>query len=71
MPRDNRSELPAAGNGPRHNYSAAAAAEIINLHLDSSQPKPVLYGRILATILNAMHLAEEDLRQARWEPKEN
>jgi hypothetical protein len=60
-----------SGNGPRYDYSAAAAAEILNLHFDPAQPKAVLYGRILFTILNAMYLAEAELRRAHWEPGEN
>lgn len=59
------------GEGPRYHYSAAAAAEILNLHFDSSEPKPVLFSRILFTILNAMHLAEEELNAARLEPNPN
>lgn len=57
--------------GPRYHYSAAAAAEILNLHFDSSQPKAVLFSRILSTILNAMHMAEEELHAARLEPNPN
>ena len=62
--------FPTSGNGPKYDYSAAAA-EILNLHFDPSQPKSVLYGRILLTILNAWNLAEEELARARWEPSEN
>jgi hypothetical protein len=69
--RDDHAASATGGNGPRYDYSAAAAAEILNLHFDPSKPKAVLYGRILATILNAMHLAEAELRGARWEPGEN
>jgi len=53
-----------SGNGPRYDWSAAAAAEILNLHFDPSQPKAVLFSRILYTILNAMYRAEEELHQA-------
>ena len=59
------------GNGPKYDYSAAAAAEILNLHFDTSQTKAVLYGRILFTILNAMYMAEAELREISWEPSEN
>jgi hypothetical protein len=64
-------ELASSGHGPRYDYSAAAAAEILNLHFDPSQPKAVLYGRILFTILNAMYLAECELAEARSQPSEN
>ncbi len=70
-PEDNRADYATRGNGPRYDYSAAAAAEILNLHFDPSQPKHVLFGRILFTILNAMNMAEEELARARWEPGEN
>lgn len=63
--------FPTRGNGPRYDWSARAAAEVLNLHLDSSQSKTVLFGRILYTILNAMYRAEEELGAARWEPSEN
>ena len=59
------------GNGPRYDHSAAAAAEILNLHFDPSQPKAVLFGRILFTILAAMNRAEDEVRELRWEPSEN
>jgi hypothetical protein len=59
------------GHGPRYDFSAAAAAEILNLHFDPAQPKAVLHGRILYTILHAMCAAEEELANARWEPSAN
>lgn len=59
------------GNGPRYDWSAAAAAEILNLHFDPSLPKPVLYSRILYTILNAMYRAEAELGAARQVPSVN
>jgi hypothetical protein len=71
MPARQVKEFANADDGPRYHYSAAAAAEILNLHFDASQPKAVLYGRILFTILNAMHLAEAELNAARREPSEN
>jgi hypothetical protein len=64
-------DFAAGGNGPRYDYSAAAAAEILNLHSDPGQPKAVLFGRILYTILNAMQMAEEELARGRREPGEN
>ena len=71
MSDDHRGEYETSGNGPRYDYSAAAAAEILSLHFNSSQPKAVLFGRILFTILNAMNLAEEELRGSLWEPGKN
>lgn len=71
MSDDHRGEYETSGNGPRYDYSAAAAAEILNLHFDPSQPKAVLFGRILFTILNAMNMAEAELSGSRWEPEEN
>jgi hypothetical protein len=64
-------EFITRGNGPNYDYSAAAAAEILNLHFDPLQPKPILFGRILFTILRAMEAAQEELRQGRCEPSEN
>lgn len=57
--------------GPRYHYSAAAAAEILNLHFDATEPKAVLFSRILQTILNAMLLAEEELKARTQEPSSN
>ena len=62
---------PEKGRGPRYDYSAAAAAEILNLHFDPSVPKPVLFGRIQRTILGAMDAAEEEMARRRCEPSEN
>lgn len=59
------------GNGPRYDWSAAATAEILNLHFDPSIPKHILYARILYTILNAMHQAEAEARALRLEPGDN
>ncbi len=60
-----------SGNGPRFDYSAAAAAEILNLHFDPSQPKELLYERILGTILRAMDAAADELNRGRTEPSDN
>jgi hypothetical protein len=46
------------GNGPRYDHAALAAAEI--LRLDYSQPKAVLFGLILFTVLDSMNRAEEE-----------
>jgi hypothetical protein len=48
------------GNGPRYDHSALAAAEI--LQLDPSQPKAILFGQILFTVLEAMNRADEELQ---------
>ena len=71
MNDDHRSEFAACGKGPRYKYSAAAAAEILNLHFDPTQPKPVLFSRILLTILEAMNRAEAELNRSRFEPGDN
>jgi hypothetical protein len=71
MPDQHRWEFETFGNGPRYDYSAAAAAEILNLHFDPSQLKAVLFSRILFTILNAMYLAEAELAGAQREPSDN
>ncbi len=71
MPDEQAGNFATKGNGPRYDYSAAAAAEILNLHFDPSQPKAVLFGRILFTILEAMNRAEDELRRKGWEPSEN
>jgi len=71
MSEEHPAEFSTPGNGPKYDYAAAAAAEVLNLHFDPSQPKTVLFGRILFTILNAMNLAEQELARARWEPSEN
>jgi hypothetical protein len=56
---------------PNHDYSAAATAEILNLHFDPSQPKAVLVGRILMTILRAMDAADAERSQGLREPSAN
>lgn len=56
---------------PRYRYSAAAAAEILNLHFDTDQPKPVLFSRILQTILGAMHRADDEVREQQQRPSDN
>jgi hypothetical protein len=71
MSEEQAGALPTPGNGPKYDYSAAAAAEILNLHFDPSLPKSVLHQRIMSTILNAWNLAEEELARARWQPSEN
>lgn len=71
MPEDEWAQFVTSGHGPRYDYSSSAAAEILNLHFDSSQPKAVLFSKILFTILSAMQCAEEALQEARFEPSEN
>lgn len=53
-------------NGPRYDWSAAAAAEILNLHFGKDEPKAVLFGKILFVILDAMYKAEEELSGIRY-----
>ena len=71
MTEEQAGPFATCGNGARYDHSAAAAAEILNLHLDPSQPKAVLFGRILFTVLEAMNRAEADLNGFRWEPGDN
>jgi hypothetical protein len=71
MPEHYRPGHVTSGNGPRYDYSAAAAAEILNLHFDPSQPKELLFGRILFTILRAMDAAQAELDRGRPEPSIN
>jgi len=51
-------------NGPRYDHSALAAAEIVNLHLHSNEPAPVIYSKLLFLILDAMYAAERELKDA-------
>jgi hypothetical protein len=62
MPEKQAGPFATFGNGPRYDHSAAAAAEIINLHFDPSEPKAIRFGRILFTVLEAMYRADEELR---------
>jgi hypothetical protein len=71
MPQDHRGEYATSGNGCRYDSAAIAAAEILNRHFDPSQPKAVLFGRILFTVLDAIYRAESELNGSRWEPGEN
>jgi hypothetical protein len=71
MPDDEWAEFVSSGHGPRFDYSSAAAAEILNLHFDPSQPKAVLFSKILYTILHAMQRADEALQEARYAPSAN
>lgn len=58
-------------DGPKEVYSAAATAAIINLHLHSDDHPAVVFQRIYAVILEAMHKAGEELNDGRFEPSEN
>lgn len=71
MSDDDRPGHVKSGNGPKYDYSSAAAAEILNLHFDASQPKAVLFGRIQFTILKAMDAAQAELKQGSLEPSRN
>lgn len=61
-----RLEETMSDNGPRYDWSAAAAAEILNLHFGKDEPKAVLFGKILFVILDAMYKAEEELSGIRY-----
>lgn len=58
-------------NGPRYDRAAAAAAEIVNLHLGKDQPKVEVFSRILFIILESMYAAERELNARRFEPSDN
>lgn len=60
-----------SSQGPKHVYSAAAAAEILNLHFDPSQPKEVLFDRVMGTILRAMNAADTELGRGMPRPSIN
>ena len=57
--------------GPRYRRAAEATAEILNLHFDPSKPKAELFGKILFTVLAAIHAAEKDLNASRFDPSKN
>jgi hypothetical protein len=58
-------------NGPRYDWSARVAAEIINLHLHSDDPPAVIFSKLLFLVLEAMYKAEEEISGIRYEPSEN
>jgi hypothetical protein len=58
-------------DNPRHARAAEASATIINLYLHADMPKAEAFGRIMLTILMAMHAAAEDLNESRWCPSDN
>ena len=58
-------------NGPRYDRSAQAAAEIVNLYLDSDRPKGEVFGSILFVILRTIYAVENDLGSDRFEPSKN
>jgi hypothetical protein len=62
---------PLRGNGPKYDWSAAATAEIMNLHLHSDAPTAVVFGRILFTILEAMDKADAELTRERLKISRN
>jgi hypothetical protein len=57
-------------NGPRYDSAAQAASTILNLYWGKDDSKPVLFGKILYTILDAMYEAERGLNE-RLAPSEN
>jgi hypothetical protein len=58
-------------NGPRYDNAARAAAEILNLHWGTDQPKATIFSKLLFTILQAMYQAEAELNGMIYEPSEN
>jgi hypothetical protein len=58
-------------NGPRYDWAAAAAAQIVNLHVGSDQPKAVIFGQILFIVLDAIYAAEREVNAGRFEPSRN
>lgn len=57
--------------GPRYDWAARSAAEIVNLHMHSSDCKAVVYGRILFCVLQAMYEADQELQRAALTPSRN
>jgi hypothetical protein len=58
-------------DGPNYHQAAAAAAQIVNLHLGTDQPKAVVYGKILFIVLESIYAAERELNDQRIEPSRN
>ena len=56
---------------PRFERAADAACEIINFNFDASQPKWLLYSKVLYCIMNAMHQADKDEGRRWHEPSRN
>ncbi len=59
------------GDGPRYDWAASAAAQILNLPLAADQPKAELFGRILFIVLDSIYAAENELNALRLEPSGN
>jgi hypothetical protein len=59
------------GNGPRYDWAAVAAAQIVNLYLGTDLPKPEVFGKILFIVLDAMYAADCELNAERFEPSRN
>lgn len=55
----------------RYEACAAAAAEIVNLHVGSDAPKAVVFGRVLFVILETVKSVEREMAAARLEPGQN
>jgi hypothetical protein len=51
--------------GPRYNESAKAAADIVNLYMNSNDPPAVKFAKILYRIKDAMDDAEREMAQFR------
>ena len=58
-------------NGPRYDHAAAAAAQIVNLHLGTDQPREMVFGKILFIVLECMYAAEREANGQRIEPSRN
>ena len=61
----------AVSNGPRYDHAAAAAAQIVNLHLRTDQPREVVFGKILFIVLESIYAAEREVNGQRIEPSRN
>ena len=49
----------------RHRHASRAAAEVLNLYWDLDEPKAVVFGRVMWTILAAMEAAAGEAHEAR------
>lgn len=55
--------------GPRYDWAARAASEIVNIHFRSDECTAVVFGQILFCILFAMYAADEEMD--RFNPSNN
>jgi hypothetical protein len=61
----------ANGNGPRYDWAARTTAQVVNLLAENSDPKHVLYAKVLFLILHSMYAADAELNGLRFEPSDN